>query len=65
MSPLQALQSATVNAASALGKEKDLGSIEPGFHADIIAVKGNPLNDTNLLAEIPFVMKAGVVYKAP
>lgn len=65
MSPLQAVQAATVNAAFALGKEKDLGVIEPGFFADLIAVKGDPLRDTGVLADIPFVMKGGVVYKAP
>jgi imidazolonepropionase-like amidohydrolase len=59
-----ALQSATVNAALLLHKEKDLGSLTAGHYADIIAVAGDPLADVSILRSIPFVMKAGTVYKA-
>jgi imidazolonepropionase-like amidohydrolase len=62
MSPAQAIQTATVNAADLLGVE-DRGSIEIGKLADIIAVKGNPLQDVSLLQNVSFVMKNGTVYK--
>lgn len=63
MSPTQAIQSATINAADALGRS-DLGILEAGRHADIIAVPGNPAQDVTLLESVPFVMKGGVVVKA-
>jgi imidazolonepropionase-like amidohydrolase len=63
MSPMQAIQTATVNAADLLGVTKTSGSISKGKFADIIAVEDNPLNDISLLEDIPFVMKDGVVYK--
>ena len=44
--------------------EKDFGSIAPGKYADVIAVKGNPLEDVTLLQKVEFVMKEGKVYKA-
>lgn len=59
-----ALQSATVNAAKVLGAT-DLGQIAPGFHADIVAVPGNPLEDIALTRQVDFVMKNGVVAKIP
>ena len=62
MSPLQAIQSATLNAADALGR-KDLGSIETGRFADLIAVSGDPTQDATLLESVLFVMKGGVVVK--
>jgi imidazolonepropionase-like amidohydrolase len=62
MTPLQAIQTATVNAADLLGWDK-IGLIEPGNFADIIAVNGNPANDVTLLQNPVFVMKGGVVYK--
>lgn len=61
--PIQAIQSATVNAADLLGWSKKVGSIEKGKFADIIAVVGNPLNNISLLEKVAFVMKGGVVYK--
>jgi imidazolonepropionase-like amidohydrolase len=64
MKPLHAIQSATINAADLLGV-KDRGSIEAGLRADIIAVKGNPLDDVKTLENVQFVMKAGKVYKQP
>lgn len=63
MTPLQAIQSATVSAADLLGKSDLLGSIQPGKYADIIAVSGNPLEDVRLLENVKFVMKEGKIYK--
>ena len=62
MSPAQAIQSATINASEALGRS-DVGVIEAGRFADIIAVKGNPLDDVSVLEHVDFVMKGGEVYK--
>jgi len=62
MTPLQAIQTATVNAADLLGW-KLIGSLEPGSFADIIAVNGDPTKDVTLLEHPVFVMKGGVVYK--
>jgi len=56
-----ALQAATFNAAEVLGAS-DLGQIAPGFHADVVAVSGNPLSDIKLTEAVSFVMKDGVVY---
>jgi imidazolonepropionase-like amidohydrolase len=61
MTPLQAIQTATVNAADLLGWSK-IGSIENGNFADIIAVSGDPLKDVTLLQSPVFVMKGGTVY---
>ncbi len=63
MSPLAALQSATVNAADLMGWTAKTGSLEPGKWADIIAVDKNPMDDVRVLQDVKFVMKAGVVYK--
>lgn len=63
MTPMAAIRSATTLAAEALGKEKVLGQIKPGFAADIIAVEGDPLADVTALEKVGFVMKEGVVYK--
>jgi imidazolonepropionase-like amidohydrolase len=62
MTPLQAIQTATVNAADLLGWSK-IGSIETGNFADIIAVSGDPLKDVTLLENPVMVMKGGTVYK--
>ena len=62
MSPIQAIQSATLTAAEALGK-KDVGIIEKNRWADIIAVKGDPSTDVTVLESINFVMKGGEVVK--
>jgi imidazolonepropionase-like amidohydrolase len=62
MTPLQAIQTATVNAADLLGWSK-VGSIETGSFADIIAVTGDPLKNVTLLENPVMVMKGGVVYK--
>jgi len=58
----QALQTATVNQAEMLGMEKSLGSVAPGFFADIVAVEGDPLADINVvLNNVRWVMKGGAV----
>src|SRR6266704_2022260 len=61
MTPLQAIQTATVNASDLLGW-KQIGSMEPGNFADIIAVNGDPTKDVTLLQDPVLVMKGGVVY---
>ncbi|KAA9133520.1 amidohydrolase family protein [Marinihelvus fidelis] len=63
MAPMEAIQSATVTAAALLGETGSLGQVAPGFHADIIAVDGDPLDDITELERVGFVMKGGVVYK--
>jgi imidazolonepropionase-like amidohydrolase len=63
MTPMQAIQSATSNAADLLGKSDLLGSLKPGKYADIIAVSGNPLDDVRILENVKFVMKGGQIYK--
>jgi imidazolonepropionase-like amidohydrolase len=63
MTPLQAIQTATVNAADLLGWSDRIGSLEPDKFADIIAVNGDPTKDVTLLQNPVFVMKGGVVYK--
>ncbi len=62
MTPTQAIQSATINAAEALGRG-DIGVIEVGRHADIVAVQSNPAQDVTVLENVAFVMKAGTVVK--
>lgn len=63
MSPMQAILAATREAAIVLHRTDDLGSVEPGKVADLVAVQGDPLADIDLLRNIDFVMKDGVVYK--
>ena len=63
MTPMQAIQSATIVAAALLEAEKDLGAIEVGKYADIIAVTGDPLADVGELEKVRFVMKGGEVFK--
>lgn len=65
MPELAAIRSATLSAAELLNQSQRLGSIENNFSADIIAVKGDPLKDISQLEKVEFVMKDGVVYKAP
>jgi imidazolonepropionase-like amidohydrolase len=64
MTPMQAIQAATSNAADLLGHANDLGSIKAGKYADLIAVSGDPLKDISLLERVEFVMKDGKVYKS-
>jgi imidazolonepropionase-like amidohydrolase len=62
MTPEQALQTATTNAAALLGKETELGAVAPGYFADLVAVDGDPLTDINVvLNNVKWVMKAGAV----
>jgi imidazolonepropionase-like amidohydrolase len=63
MTPLQAIQTATLNAADLLGWPDKVGSLEPGHWADIIAVDGDPLQDITTLQQVKFVMKGGEVVK--
>ncbi len=63
LTPLQAIQSATVNAADLLGWPGKVGSLEPGAWADIVAVDGDPLKDVTTLERVKFVMKGGEVVK--
>jgi imidazolonepropionase-like amidohydrolase len=63
MTPMQAIQAATSNAADLLGHSSEFGSLKPGKYADIIAVPGDPLADIRLLENVKFVMKDGKIYK--
>lgn len=65
MTPLAALQAATVNAAELLGLSDQIGTIEKGKLADIIAVSGDPLQDIDAMANVVFVMKDDEVIKQP
>ena len=63
LTPLQAIQSATLNAADLLGWPGKVGSLEPGVWADVIAVDGDPLKDVTILEHVKFVMKGGAVVR--
>lgn len=63
LTPMQAIQAATVSAADLLGWSDRVGAITPGLYADMIATTGNPLDDVTELERVAFVMKGGVVYK--
>jgi imidazolonepropionase-like amidohydrolase len=63
MTPAQAIRAATSSAADLIGRSKDVGSIEAGKFADIIAVAGDPIKDVTALESVSFVMKGGKVYK--
>ncbi|HKU17182.1 MAG TPA: amidohydrolase family protein [Steroidobacteraceae bacterium] len=65
MKPLEAIQSATRNAAQALGREQDLGAVAAGRYADLVAVDGDPTRDVRLLERVSFVMKGGAVVVSP
>jgi imidazolonepropionase-like amidohydrolase len=63
MTPLQAIQAATVSAAEALGRSADVGAIAVGRYGDLIGVRGDPLADVRLLQSVAFVMKGGELVK--
>ncbi|MFQ5704448.1 MAG: amidohydrolase family protein [Gemmatimonadales bacterium] len=63
MSPMAAIRAATLVPAELLGQQADIGTLEPGKFADMIAVSGDPLSDISELQRVTFVMKSGVVYK--
>jgi imidazolonepropionase-like amidohydrolase len=63
LTPMEAIQAATVAAADHLQISKDAGALTPGHSADIVAVAGDPLADISVLQKVGFVMKQGVVYK--
>jgi imidazolonepropionase-like amidohydrolase len=63
MSPMKAIQSATMEGAKLLRIDNELGSVESGKIADLVAVEGDPLVDVSVLEDVKFVMKSGVVYK--
>ena len=63
MTPMQAIQAATTNAAQALGRTADVGAIAVGRYADIIAVKGDPTTNVRLLETVDTVIKGGVIAK--
>ena len=63
MTPMQAIQSATVKAAELLGMQGQIGVIAPGAYADLMAVRGDPSTDVSVLTDVAFVMKDGRVFK--
>jgi len=65
MTPMQAIQSATRSAAELLGMSDQIGTLEAGKFADVVAVPGNPLTDITALERVGFVMKDGQIYKRP
>ncbi len=63
MTPTQVIQAGTLTGATLLGREADVGSLAAGKYADVVAVKGDPLQDITLLQHVDFVMKGGKVFK--
>ncbi len=63
LTPLQAIQAGTVNAADLLGWSGKVGTLDPGAWADVVAVDGDPLKDVTTLERVKFVMKAGEIVK--
>jgi imidazolonepropionase-like amidohydrolase len=63
MSPLAVLQADLLHGAKLLGWEGQIGALEPGYWADVVAVPGDPLQDVSVLGKVSFVMKGGVVYR--
>jgi len=63
MTPMQAVQSATIRAAELMGWQDRVGSIAPGKYADLIAVEGDALGDLRTFTRVGFVMKGGAIYK--
>ena len=63
MTVLEAIQAATVRASEVLGMNQEIGQVDEGFFADIIAVSNNPLTDIKSLEDIQYVIKEGYLYK--
>ena len=63
MTPAQAIRSTTVDAGELLGWQDQIGSLDPGKFADIIAMSGNPLDDITNLEKVQWTMKGGEVYR--
>lgn len=63
LTPLQAIQASTINAADLLGWSGKVGTLQPGAWGDVIAVDGDPLQDVTILQNVKFVMKGGEVVK--
>lgn len=63
MTPMQAIQSATINSADLIGWKNEVGQLSPGAYADLIAVSADPLADVKVLEKVAFVMKGGAIYK--
>jgi imidazolonepropionase-like amidohydrolase len=64
LSPMDALLAGTKNAATLLGLDDQIGTLEPGKRADVVAVSGNPLDDIHATERVVFVMKEGRVFKS-
>jgi imidazolonepropionase-like amidohydrolase len=63
MPPMAAIKAATIEGARLLRMEKEIGSVEPGKFADLVAVPGDPIADITQMTHVSFVMKGGVIYK--
>jgi imidazolonepropionase-like amidohydrolase len=63
MTPLQALRAATVTSAELIGRQDELGRLQEGYLADIIAVPGDPTRDITVTRDVCFVMKDGQIYQ--
>jgi imidazolonepropionase-like amidohydrolase len=63
MTPMQAIQAGTLSGATLLGREAEIGSLVAGKFADIVAVRGDPLQDITVLEQVDFVMTGGTVFK--
>jgi imidazolonepropionase-like amidohydrolase len=62
---VEALQAGLLNGAKLLGWPNEIGALKSGYYADVIAVRGNPLEDIEALTRVEFVMKGGVIYRKP
>ncbi len=63
MTEMESLMTGTVNAAEAAGIANDVGSLEPGKAADIVAMPDSPLDDINAVLNLEFIMRDGVIFK--
>ena len=65
LTPAQALRSATADAAAVIGRGEDLGRLAPGFRADLVALRADPLQDISATRQVALVMKGGALYRRP